>query len=147
MLKRGGQEARGAALAGAENSGRRIEGMRNGEFRMKQGPPVGADTERNCFHARALLLATADEGVRRCARGGRAPQLLKSSSVVGRARFAVRAAQRRNESASWPLSAIVSVTGRMVKQMATPVQALLKLCRHAYCKRYGNCFAPAIMAS
>jgi len=97
--------------------------------------------------ARAGALAAADEGVRRCARGGRAPQLLKSSSVVGRARFAVRAAQRRNESASWPLSAIVSVTGRMVKQMATPVQALLKLCRHAYCKRYGNCFAPAIMAS
>ena len=98
-------------------------------------------------NARAGALAAADEGVRRCARGGRAPQLLKSSSVVGRARFAVRAAQRRNESASWPLSAIVSVTGRMVKQMATPVQALLKLCRHAYCKRYGNCFAPAIMAS
>ena len=36
-------------------------------------PRLGADAGRNCFHARASLLAAADEGVRRCARGGRAP--------------------------------------------------------------------------
>ena len=51
--------------------------------RMKQGSPRrGADAERNCFHARASLLAAADEGVRRSARGGRAPQFLKEMPVV-----------------------------------------------------------------